>query len=148
MKISDIIRETVETLQGCEEISGVPVLREDIGDIEATLAADVARCSACVVVGWSGFTPIIQGCTAPDATPAGTVGIVASVFEKPAVNRANPSAHTVGDIAIAIAIALNGASADGMDAPLWLKSIGKVTDLGERSGVVTCDVSFETKASL
>jgi len=148
MRISEIIRETVETLRECEALHGVPVIQEDVGDIETSLASNIAKTSVAVVVGWSGFTPVIQGETAPGSTPVGTVGIVASVFEKPVVNRATPGSPTVGDIAIAIADTLNGALAEGMSSPLWLKSIGKVVDLGEKSGVVTCDVNFETKASL
>jgi len=148
VKFSDIVKEAVETLRECEALVGVPVIQEDLGNLRNKVDTEIAKRSVCVVVGWNGFTPILQGETAPGETPLGTVGIVASVFEKPDDNRYHSGSPTICDIAIAIADALNGAIAEGMAAPLWLKSIGKVADFGEKSGVVTCDVNFETKASL
>jgi len=148
MKIVDIVGEAVETLANSAALRGIPVIREDAGDVSAKLQAEVAKCCVAVVVGWNGFTPVIQGETSLRQTPVGEVGLVCTVYERPVVNRARPGAKIVTSIALAVAAELNGASAEGMAAPLWLKKIGKVMSLDDREGTVFCDIDFETKASL
>jgi len=147
MTIRDVAAAAVEKLRGCGALTGVPIIEEDVGYLHNKLETEIAKRTVCVVVGWSGFTPIIQGKTAPFGTPFGTVGLVVSVFENPVMNRARAGAPTVCDIAVAVANCLHCAIAKGMAAPFWLKSIGNVFEVGEKA-TVTCDVNFETKTSL
>jgi len=150
MDIETIVEEAAETLRLMPMMTDVPVVVENKGDMDDELKLKIAQQSVCVMVGWSGFTPTIQGPTAPNGEIFGSVTLVASVFEKPAVNRSTPGSPTCQDIAKAVAHELHGASAEGMDAPLFLKRITPVSELGSSpdGSVVTCDVEFETKTSI
>lgn len=150
MPIEDIIRETVETISLVPSLAGIPVIEESKGDVDKELQLKVAKSKVCIMVGWSGFTPVVQGATAPNGGLFGSVTVVVSVFEKPVVNRSTAGTPSVFEIAKTVAMELHGASADGMDAPLFLRKITPVSELGSGSdgSVVTCDVEFETKTSL
>jgi len=149
MKVQDIVRETAETIREIEYLAGVPVIETDKGDVSKELELKVAKSKVAVLVGWNGFTPQIQGATAPGEL-FGATTIVVSIFEKPVTNRVNASAPTIMNIAQEIANALHGAAADGMDSPLFIKRITPISELvqDKDSSVVTCDVEFETKTSL
>lgn len=146
MKIQDIVKEAAETTRGLEMLSGVAVIEEDKGNVATKLQTEIAKTSLCVVVGWNGFTPRIVGATAPGESPVGTVSIVASVFERPVVNRRNEAAPRILDVAQAIALLLDNAAADGMDDTLHLKRISHISAIGDDT--VFCTVEFETTAVL
>jgi len=150
MDIETIVSEAAETIRLIPLLADVPVIEENRGDVDGEMKLKMAQQSVCVMVGWSGFTPTIQGPTAPNGEIFGSVTVVVSVFEKPVVNRATPGAPTCQEIAKAVAHELHGASAEGMDAPLFLKKITPVSELGSSpdGSVVTCDVEFETKTSI
>lgn len=149
MGIEQIVEEAADTLRNVAALAGVPVIVEAKGDVDRELQAKVARQSACIMVGWNGFTPQIQGETAPDGELFGTVTVAVSVFEKPVVNRAVGGRPTIMEMAKTVALELHNAIAEGMDAPLYLKRITGISELTSGSeGVVTCDVEFETKTGL
>ena len=149
MKIQEIISEAADTIRGIEYLAGVPVIEMDNGDVAKELELKVAKSKVAVLVGWNGFTPQIQGATAPGGL-FGSTTVVVSVFERPVVNRSNQGAPTLLNMAQEIAKELHNAIAEGMDAPLHLKRITPISELAQDkdSSVVTCDVEFETKTSL
>lgn len=156
MDIQTIIEETADTIRQIKSLAGVPVIEIDKGNVSKELEIKVAQAKVAITVGWNGFTPTIQGETAPGGL-FGSTTIVVSLFEKPIVNRANATANranatepTLMNMAQAIARELHNAIAEGMSAPLYLKRITPISELaqGKDSSVVTCDVEFETKTSL
>lgn len=149
MDIQDIIRETAETIRLIESLAGVPVIEIDKGNVAKELEIKVAQAKVAITVGWNGFTPTIQGETAPGGL-FGSTTIIVSIFEKPIVNRVSTAAPTLMNMAQAIARELHNAIAVGMSAPLYLKRITPISELaqGKDSSVVTCDVEFETKTTL
>lgn len=147
MKIHEIVRDAADTIREIGILSRVAVIEEDKGNVATELESAVGRTNFAVVVGWDGFTPRIVGETAPHETPFGSVTIVATIFEKPVVNRANPSAPRILQAAQEIAKALDGAASEDMDDVMHLRRISPVSEV-ERSGVVMCTVEFETKATL
>lgn len=146
MNIDDIIRDAADTIRQIPALSSVEVFEEDKGDIAQELERAIAQQAFSVTVGWNGFTPQIGGPTAPHATPFGTVKIVVAVFEMPAVNRAGDGTPRLLGAAKEIAKALDGAASEGMDETLHLRAISPIQQLDR--GVITCDVEFETKATL
>lgn len=146
MNIDDIIRDAADTVRQIPALSSVEVFEEDKGDIAQEIDRAIAQQSFCVTVGWNGFTPQIGGQTAPHETPFGTVKIVVSVFESPVVNRTDERAPRLLGAAKEIAKALDGAASEGMDETLHLSAISQIQQLDR--GVITCDVEFETKATL
>jgi len=150
MDIATIIREVVETINLIPALSDVLVVEDGKGYVDDETRMKISQRSVYAVVGWSSFTPQIQGETAPNGDLIGNVTIVVSIFEKPAVNRATLGAITCQDIAMSVARELHGASADGMDAPLFLRSITPVSKAvsSPDGSVVTCDVEFTAKTSL
>lgn len=146
--IEDIIREAAETLRELPELFDIPVIEEDKGDVYNTLATSLAKTNVALVIGYNGFTPTIQGQTAPEDL-IGSTSIVVSIFEKPVVNRAKLDHKTLFDLARIVANTLHNAASAGMYSPLFLKSISPITELAQSgSAVVSCDVEFETKAVL
>lgn len=146
MNIDDIIRDAADTIRQIPALSSASVLEEDKGDIAKKLETSVAQQAFCVTVGWNGFTPQIGGPTAPRETPFGTARIVVAVFEKPVVNRSREGTTRLLGAAREIAKALDGAASEGMDDTLHLRAISQIQQLDR--GVITCDVEFETKATL
>ena len=112
MKIHEIVRDAADTIREIGILSRVAVIEEDKGNVATELESAVGRTNFAVVVGWDGFTPRIVGETAPHETPFGSVTIVATIFEKPVVNRANPSAPRILQAAQEIAKALDGAASE------------------------------------
>jgi len=150
MDIKDIVRETAETIREIEYLAGVPVIEEEKGDVSNRLQLGISQKKACVMVGWNGFTPQIQGATAPNGDIFGSVTVVVTVFERPVTNRSNGGGPTIMNMAKEVAKALHGASAEGMDGPMFLKRISSISELGSGSdeSVVMCTVEFETKTSI
>lgn len=149
MDIQTIIEEAADTIRQIESLAGVPVIEIDKGNVSKELEIKVAQAKVAITVGWNGFTPVIQGETAPGGL-FGSTTIVVSIFEKPIVNRVSTAAPTLMNMAQAIARELHNAIAEGMSAPLYLKRITPISELaqGKDSSIVTCDVEFETKTSL
>lgn len=147
MKLQSIVAEAAETLRGLELLAGVPVIEEDKGNVATELETAIGKTSLCVVVGWNGFKPRIVGSTAPRETPFGDIAVVVSVFERPVVNRRNPTAPRLLDIAQVTAKALDGASAEGMDDAMHLERISHVEAIGN-GDVVMCRVEFKTAGTL
>lgn len=146
MNIEDIIHDVADTLKENETCKSVPILEEDKGNVLAKLDLAIAQQSLAIVVGWNGFTPQIGGKTAPGESPFGGVMVVVQIYEKPIVNRTNEANPHLLTLAQEIAKALDGAASEGMDDALHLKKISPVSEIGE--DVITCDVEFETKATL
>lgn len=145
-KIETIIADAAETLSKVECLRELPVIEEDKGDVSKNLEAALAKTRFAVVVGWNGFAPRIVGDTAPSGRPFGTATIAVSLFEKPVVNRTNASAPTILAVAREVAVALDNAGTDEMEDLLHLKRITPISELDR--GVVSCDVEFETSATL
>lgn len=150
MKIQDIVSEAAETLRGLDMLAHVPVIEEDKGDVATKLQAAIGKTSLCVLVGWDGFAPVVQRGTAPNGRIFGTSKIVVTVFERPVVNRRNAASPRLLDVAQEVARALQGASSEGMDAPLFLNGITQISELGSGSdgSVVMAGVEFVAKTSL
>lgn len=146
MNIEDIIHDVADTLKENETCKSVPILEEDKGNVLAKLDIAIAQQSLAIVVGWNGFSPQIGGKTAPGESPFGGVTVVVQVFEKPIINRTNEANPHLLTLAQEIAKALDGAASEGMDDALHLKKISPISEIGE--DVITCDVEFETKATL
>lgn len=146
MKIQDIVKEAAETIRELEIAQFFPVIEEDKGNVATELATALGKRSLCVTVGWNGFTARIVGETAPGETPFGRVSVVATVFERPVVNRSNDASPRILDIAQELAKALDNAAAEGMDDALHFKKISPISGVGEDS--VFCTVEFETSAVL
>lgn len=146
MDINTIIKDAADTIREIDGFASIPVLEEDKGNVLAELDAKIAQQSLAVVVGWNGFTPRNGGPTSPEGSPFGSVTVVAVIYEKPIVNRTKGGSPTLLMLAQAIAKELDGAASAGMDDTLHLKKISPVSEIGD--GVITCDVEFETKATL
>ena len=146
MKIQDIVKETAETIRELDIAQFFPVIEEDKGNVATELQAALGKRSLCVTVGWNGFTARIVGETAPGEMPFGKVSVVATVFERPVVNRSKDANPRILDIAQAIAKGLDNAAAEGMDDVLHFKKISPISGVGEDS--VFCTVEFETSAVL
>lgn len=146
MTIEDIVRDAADTIREIETCLGVTILEEDKGNVLAKLDLAVAQQSLAIVVGWNGFTPQIGGKTAPDGSPFGSVTVIVQIYERPTTNRVNEANPHLLTLAQAVAKALDGAASAGMDDTLHLKKISPVSEIGE--DVITCDVEFETKATL
>ena len=142
MTLDDLIEMTVKEAQTIPCLAGRQVINEKKGDAAAKLQADVAKNRFAVVIGWNGFTNRADSCK----TCYGTVGIVASVFERPAVNRNLGKAPTLLDSAQAIARHLNLYTPEPGQSPLVLKRISSVQEVAQ--GVISCDVEFETSVTL
>ena len=146
MNIDNIIHDAADTVRQIRALSSVEVFEEDKGDIAQEIDRAIAQQSFCVTVGWNGFTPQIGGPTAPRETPFGTVKVVVAVFENPVLNRSTEGTPRLLGAAKEIAKALDGAASEGMDDALHLRAISQIQLLDR--GVITCDVEFETKATL
>jgi len=145
MKLNDIVHEAAVFLGKVKYLSGVPVIEEERGDVEKEVDIKIAQQQTAIIVGWSEFIPVKQSAD----VIVGDTQIVVSVFENITNNRATEGSPTIGNIALAVAKALTYAKADGMECPLFLKEITKISELGEQGGgTVTCDVVFKTKAEL
>ena len=143
MTLDDLIEMTVKEAQTIPCLAGRDVINEKKGDATAKLQADIAKNRFAVVIGWSGFTNRADSCK----TCYGTVTIVASVFERPVVNRKlGGDVPTLLDAAQEIAKALNLYTPAPGQSPLVLKRISPVQEVA--TGVVACDVEFETNATL
>lgn len=146
MTIDTLVKNTADTIREIEICRTLPVLEEDKGNILAKLEEEIAKGSLAIVVGWNGFTPRIGGATAPKELPLGSVTIVVQIYERPVINRANVASPHLLTLAQEIAKALDGVASEDMDDTLHLKKISPVSEIGE--DVITCDVEFETKATL
>ena len=143
MTLDELIENTVEETRQIPCLAGRDVINEKKGDATAKLQADIAKNRFAVVIGWSGFTNHADSCK----TCYGTVTIVASVFERPVVNRKpGGDVPTLLDAAQEIAKALNLYTPAPGQSPLVLKRISPVQEVA--TGVVACDVEFETNATL
>lgn len=143
MTLDELIENTVDYTRQIPCLAGRDVINEKKGDATAKLQADIAKNRFAVVIGWSGFTNRADSCK----TCYGSVTIVASVFERPVVNRKlGGDVPTLLDAAQEIAKALNLYTPAPGQSPLVLKSISPVQEVA--SGVVACDVEFETNATL
>lgn len=143
MTLDELIENTVEETRQIPCLAGYPVINEKAGDATAKLQAAIGKNRFAVVIGWNGFTNRGDSCR----TCYGTVTIVASVFERPVVNRKlGGDAPTVLDAAQEIAKALNLYTPAPGQSPLVLKRISPVQEVA--SGVVSCDIEFETNATL
>ena len=143
MTLDELIENTVEETRQIPCLAGRDVINEKKGDATAKLQADIAKNRFAVVIGWSGFTNRADSCK----TCYGTVTIVASVFERPVVNRKlGGDVPTLLDAAQEIAKALNLYTPEPGQSPLVLKLISPVAEIAQ--GVISCDVEFETNATL
>lgn len=143
MTLDELIENTVEETRQIPCLAGRDVINEKKGDVTAKLQADIAKNRFAVVIGWSGFTNRADSCK----TCYGTVTIFASVFERPVVNRKlGGDVPTLLDAAQEIAKALNLYTPAPGQSPLVLKRISPVQEVA--TGVVACDVEFETNATL
>ena len=143
MTLDELIENTVEETRQISCLAGRDVINEKKGDATAKLQADIAKNRFAVVIGWSGFTNRADSCK----TCYGTVTIVASVFERPVVNRKlGGDVPTLLDAAQEIAKALNLYTPARGQSPLVFKRISPVQEVA--TGVVACDVEFETNATL
>jgi len=149
MDIATVISETVETIRMIPAIGDFLVVGDN-GYLDEEQKMMIRQRSVYAKVWCNGFVPHIQGPTAPDEDLIGDVSIVVSVYEKPSVNRKSIGSQTCMDIARVIAKELNGASEEGMDAPMFLRRITPISELGSSPDgtAVTCDVEFETKSSI
>ena len=143
MTLDELIENTVEETRQIPCLAGRDVINEKKGDATAKLQADIAKNRFAVVIGWSGFTNRADSCK----TCYGTVTIFASVFERPVVNRKlGGDVPTLLDAAQEIAKALNLYTPAPGQSPLVLKRISPVAEIAQ--GVISCDVEFETNATL
>ena len=143
MTLDELIENTVEETRQIPCLAGRDVINEKKGDATAKLQADIAKNRFAVVIGWSGFTNRADSCK----TCYGSVTIFASVFERPVVNRKlGGDVPTLLDAAQEIAKALNLYTPAPGQSPLVLKRISPVQEVA--TGVVACDVEFETNATL
>ena len=143
MTLDELIENTVEETRQIPCLAGRDVINEKKGDATAKLQANIAKNRFAVVIGWSGFTNRADSCK----TCYGSVTIVASVFERPVVNRKlGGDVPTLLDAAQEIAKALNLYTPAPGQSPLVLRCISPVQEVA--SGVVACDVEFETNATL
>lgn len=142
MTLDELIENTVDYTRQIPCLAGRDVINEKKGDATAKLQADIAKNRFAVVIGWSGFTNRADSCK----TCYGTVTIVASVFERPVVNRKSGDAPTLLDAAQEIAKALNLYTPAPGQSPLVLKRISPVQEVA--TGVVSCDIEFETNVTL
>ena len=143
MTLDELIENTVEETRQIPCLAGRDVINKKKGDATAKLQADIAKNRFPVVIGWSGFTNRADSCK----TCYGTVTIVASVFERPVVNRKlGGDVPTLLDAAQEIAKALNLYTPAPGQSPLVLKRISPVQEVA--TGVIACDVEFETNATL
>lgn len=146
MRIQSIVEEAAATIRELPIAESFPVIEEDKGNVATEVETAIAKTSLCVVVGWNGFTARLVGATAPGEVPTGRVAIVATVFERPVVNRRSDSSPRILDVAQAVAVALDNAAAEGMEDALHFKRISEVSGVGQDS--VFCTVEFETTAAL
>ena len=143
MTLDELIENTVDYTRQIPCLAGRDVINEKKGDATAKLQADIAKNRFAVVIGWSGFTNRADSCK----TCYGTVTVVVEVFERPVVNRKlGGDVPTLLDAAQEIAKALNLYTPAPGQSPLVLKRISPVQEVA--SGVVACDVEFETNATL
>ena len=143
MTLDELIENTVDYTRQIPCLAGRDVINEKKGDATAKLQADIAKNRFAVVIGWSGFTNRADSCK----TCYGAVTIVASVFERPVVNRKlGGDVPTLLDAAQEIAKALNLYTPAPGQSPLVLNRISPVQEVA--TGVVACDVEFETNATL
>lgn len=146
MTIQEILKETAETIRGIKYLTGVPVIEMEKGDVGRELDVAMGQQEFAVVVSSNGFTPIKQD----RGVTIGKLAIVVEIFERPSVNRARKGAPTICTAAQVIAKTLDYSIAKGMDAPLYLKNISPLRELGSgaEGAVVTCDVTFENTTEL
>lgn len=142
MILDDLIEKTVEEAMKIPCLVGRDVINEKVGDAVAKLQADIAKTRFAVVIGWNGFTNRADSCK----TAFGDVSIVASVYERPVVNRKAGSAPALLDAAQEIAKHLNLFTPDRSQSPLVLKRISPVAEIAQ--GVISCDVEFDTSVTL
>ena len=143
MILDDLIEKTAEEARRIPCLAGRDVISMKKGDASAKLQSEIAKNRFAVVIGWNGFTNRADSCK----TCYGTVTIVASVFERPVVNRKlGGDVPTLLDAAQEIAKALNLYTPEPGQSPLVLKLISPVKEVA--TGVVSCDVEFETNATL
>ena len=142
MKLDDLIESTVMEAQKIPCLAGRQVINEKKGDAAAKLQADIAKNRFAVMIGWNGFTNRADSCK----TCYGTVAVVASIFERPAVNRNLGAAPTLLDTAQEMAKHLNLHTPEPGQSPLVLKRISPVHEVAQ--GVISCDVEFETSVTL
>ena len=148
MRIQSIVEEAAATIRELPIAEFFPVIEEDKGNVATEVETAIAKTSLCVTVGWNGFTARLVGATAPGEVPVGRISVVATVFERPVVNRAPGKGKRprILDVAQAVAVALDNAAAEGMEDPLHFKRISEVAGVGQDS--VFCTVEFETTAAL
>lgn len=144
MNIHKLISDVIETLESA--CPGTPILSEDKGNIISSLQTEIAKTNRAIVVGTNGFTPHNTEPGLSESGTWGTLTIVVSIFECVPYNRQSNSAPKLYDLAAVVASTLNLAASEGMDDFLHIANISPVNDLGE--GVISCEVSFSTKATL
>lgn len=142
MTLDGLMDSVAEEAAKIPALAGRRVISERKGDAAAKLQADVAKCRFAVLVGWNGFRNKADGCR----TCYGTVTVTASVFERPTVNRSfEGGGPTALGAAQEIARRLHLYTPKG-GAPLVLREITPVAEVAP--GVISCDVEFETTATL
>ena len=143
MILDDLIEKTAEEARRIPCLAGRDVISMKKGDASAKLQSEIAKNRFAVVIGWNGFTNRVDSCK----TCYGTVTVVAEVFERPVVNRKlGGDVPTLLDAAQEIAKALNLYTPEPGQSPLVLKLISPVAEIAQ--GVISCDVEFETNATL
>lgn len=152
MNLRTLVHEAADTLRNVPIVlaNDVAVIVLERGDTRASVEAEIGRTARCLVVSADRFTPTVFG----TGGIYGTTGIVVSVFERPAVNRAglaqspsDPGFETdpvALNLAQAAANALDGAGSADSAGALYLDEITPLVELDSASwpGVVTCDVVF------
>ena len=143
MTLDDLIEKTAEEARRIPCLAGRDVISMKKGDASAKLQSEIAKNRFAVVIGWNGFTNRADSCK----TCYGTVTVVVEVFERPVVNRKlGGDVPTLLDAAQEIAKALNLYTPAPGQSPLVLKRISPVAEIAQ--GVISCDVEFETNATL
>lgn len=143
MILDDLIEKTAEEARRIPCLAGRDVISMKKGDASAKLQSEIAKNRFAVVIGWNGFTNRADSCK----TCYGTVTVVVEVFERPVVNRKlGGDVPTLLDAAQEIAKALNLYTPAPGQSPLVLKRISPVAEIAQ--GVISCDVEFETNATL
>ena len=143
MNIETLVEKTTKAVAAIPYLAGSPVIAEEKGDTANELQVKLGKTNFAVIVGWNGFDADANS----SKTVYGKVNVVASVYERPVVNRRANGAKTLLKAAQEIAKELNLFTAGGMNAPLVFKRITPVQELGDGK-TVACDVHFETKATL
>lgn len=140
MNLQELQEKIADGVKNIPLLAGLPVCREDLGNVIENVQTEVAKTNFCVVVGAVGFND-----KAPDSKLCfGSTSAVVTVFEYPLLNRKVKGRPTY--LMVAQAIAKEMKLFNTGDGLLVTKTIGKPNDLG--GGVISCDVTFDIDTTL